>query len=212
MFFNFPDRWDNYPGLPAERLEDNIKIIMKAIEQISTQEEVSTIPEGIRELINCKVRFTDFLHQTMKDTTECASKPKKLFAEANIFLLIKELNKNIEKLEVKIGDELVDKYEMARIGNYEIYQKILEQISSIKMGSAENLRADFYKRINTDFIYLKQEILENRNAINEIHESVKTIPQYKLFENFNTNANNNLQNATKNLRTSLHKKQPLSPI
>jgi hypothetical protein len=56
---------------------------------------------------------------------------------------------------VKIGDELVDNYEMARIGNNEIYQKIFEQISSIKMGSAENLIADFYKRINTDLIYLK---------------------------------------------------------
>jgi hypothetical protein len=36
---------------------------------------------------------------------------------------------------------------MARIGNYEIYQKILEQVTSIKLGSAENLIADFYKRI-----------------------------------------------------------------
>jgi hypothetical protein len=59
---------------------------MKAIEQIRTQEEVSNIPDGIRELINWKGRFTDFLHQIMKDTTECTSKPEKLFAKTNIFL------------------------------------------------------------------------------------------------------------------------------
>jgi hypothetical protein len=40
-----------------------------------------------------------------------------------------------------------------RIRNYEIYQKILEQVSTFKLGSAENLIADFYKRINTELIF-----------------------------------------------------------
>jgi hypothetical protein len=38
-------------------------------------------------------------------------------------MLINKLNKKIEKLEIKIGSEVGDKYEMARIGDYEIYQK-----------------------------------------------------------------------------------------
>jgi hypothetical protein len=58
---------------------------MKAVDQITTQEEVSAIPEEIRELINWKTRFTDFLHQTLKYTTEEASKPEKLYARTNIF-------------------------------------------------------------------------------------------------------------------------------
>jgi hypothetical protein len=31
LFFKIPDRWGNYPCVPAERLNDNIRIIMKAI-------------------------------------------------------------------------------------------------------------------------------------------------------------------------------------
>jgi hypothetical protein len=69
IFFKIPDRWENYPCVPAERLNDNIRIIMKTISEITTQEEVSAIPEGIRELINWKVKYTNFLHQTLKDTS-----------------------------------------------------------------------------------------------------------------------------------------------
>jgi hypothetical protein len=57
---------------------------------------------------------------------------------------------------------------MARIENYEIYQKILEQISSIKLGSAENLIGDFYKRINTDPIYFNQIVLKNKITLSQL--------------------------------------------
>jgi hypothetical protein len=93
MFFKFPAIWDNYPCAPADSLEDNIKIVMKIIEQIETQEEVSAIPEGIRELISWKVKFTDFLHQTYTDTSEVVSRPEKFYAKMNIFTLINEINK-----------------------------------------------------------------------------------------------------------------------
>jgi hypothetical protein len=63
---------------------------MNAIEQISSQEEVSAIPEGIRELINWKVRSTDFLHQIFKDITEDVSRPEKFFSKTNIFSLIRK--------------------------------------------------------------------------------------------------------------------------
>jgi hypothetical protein len=86
--------------------------------------------------------------------------------------LISELNKNIEKLEIKIGTDVVDKYEMARIGNYEIYQKILEQVTSIKLGSEENLIADFYKRINTDLISFKKRMNDNDNTILMLKETI----------------------------------------
>jgi hypothetical protein len=87
------------------------------------------------------------------------------------------LNKNIENLELKIGNEIVDKYEVTRMGNYEIYQKILEQISSIIMESAENLIADFNRRINIDLIYLKQEMLNHSHILKELQDLVNSSPQ-----------------------------------
>jgi hypothetical protein len=52
----------------------------------------------------------------------------------NIEQLIIKLNKSIEKLVIKIGDEILDNYDLLRLGKDEIYQQILSQISNIKFG------------------------------------------------------------------------------
>jgi hypothetical protein len=42
-----------------------------------------------------------------------------------------KLSECIEKLEIKIGDEQGEKYDMARLGNYEFDQKILAAIFTV---------------------------------------------------------------------------------
>jgi hypothetical protein len=111
------------------------------------------------------------------------SRPEKFYAKMNIFILINEINKRIEKLEIKIGTDLLDKYEVARVGNYEICQKILEQVSTFKLGSAKKLIAQFYKRINTDLIYFSQTMTENSNAFLSLKNFLQTFSTYEAFEN-----------------------------
>jgi hypothetical protein len=91
--------------------------------------------------------------------------------------------RKIEKLEIRIGTDLLDKFEMARVGNYEICQKILEQVSTLQVGSAVKLIAEFYKLINTDLIYFSQIMTDNSNAFLSLRNFIQTLPTYETFEN-----------------------------
>jgi hypothetical protein len=69
-------------------LEDNIRVIINEISEITTQEEVSEIAGGIRELINKKVQVTEFLHKTYNDSIDIVSKSSKRMKKMNIEQLI----------------------------------------------------------------------------------------------------------------------------
>jgi hypothetical protein len=61
----------------------------------------------------------------------------------NVKQPIIQLNENIERMEVKIGVKITDKYDLTRLDNYDLCMKISKQISNFKVKSAECLLTDF---------------------------------------------------------------------